>query len=239
MLTDQQLELKIPQNLAPEVRAFLNSLGEFQTLVSKYNFRVKTHSERSLQTFLGLPNEAQTEIIKGFTGFLEFLTSCHLDGMDLRSDALLLKTFLDRFGFIYDDGISDNICRGDVVEVYSVGQKQVFRNLAFMDLCNYTLLDLLSHDPYHLYERSEKIKHYLADVVNILVTRPYNLAFVSMDHIPKHVLREKFSDQRLSSIVEFKMTYPLYTWPPKDLAGFISIQRGQNIENSNQELSFL
>lgn len=227
------------QTLSPKVRDFLSSLESFQDLVAQYNFRLKTHSAKSLETFQSLPEALQTEIITGFTSYLGFLTKCHHDGIDLRNDKLLLATFLQMFGFIFDKRITDNVSFGDVVEVYSAGQKQIFRNLVFMDLCNYTLLDLLAHEPSALYERSDKIKKFMTDSVITLMCRPYNTDPIDLSHIPVHVIRELFSENPLSSMVEFRVAYPLYSWPPKDLAGFVVIQRGRNIEDAPADLSFL
>ena len=231
----------LSEMLSSSAQIFLNSLESFQGMVSKYGFQVRTHSEKSLQRFLGLEKHTQAEIIKGFTSYLSFLTKFQMDGLDLREDSLLLKTFLQQMGFIYDKGLSDQISPGDVIEVYTADQIQIFRNLVFMDLCNYTLLDLLTHDPYELYERSDLIKKELNQAVTTLSGRPMNTEPLDMSHIPKHILREKFSDQRLSSMVEFKCLSPLYTWPPKELAGFVAIQRGHNIleQGTSNELCFL
>jgi hypothetical protein len=239
MLNDLQNEGNFSPKLEPAVQEFLNSLDNFEALVSKFHFKVRTHSDRSLQRFSSLPKEIQAQIVKNFTGYQDFLTKCSSSGLDLRDDQLLLKAYLTETGFIYDRGIFDNISRGDVIEIYTKDQIQIFRNLAFMDLCNYTLLDLLSYDPYELYERSEKVKQYLMEVVNIVANRPRSTLPIEMSHVPSHVLREKFSDQRLTSSVQFKWVYPLYKWPNQEMTAFIAVQTGCNIAQASPELSFL
>lgn len=224
--------------LHPKTKSFLESLESFSELVVAFEYKVKPYSEESLKHFLGLELAKQEQIISNFDEYHNFFRAAFEQNINLRDDCRLLKTFTDRLGLIFGDDVFSTIRDGDVIEVYTSSLIQIYRNLAFMNLSTYTLLDLLSYEFYELFNRSETVNKYIFEAANTLSNRDYALTAYDMSHVPHHLVQERFSQEKLSIFVKFNRIYPLYTWPQK-FYGYLIIQRAKEAPMPLTELSFI
>lgn len=226
--------------LEKDILLFTQSLTSFKELAARYNFRIEPFSEASLQRFTTFPEVIRAHIIGNFNNYLDFLIESSKEDLSgLRDDRFLVGRFLKKMNLIHDDRLLDQITEGDIIEVYSKEIIQIFRNLNFMDVCSYTLLDLLTHQPYDLYDRSLQVVDKLKTIAMELETRPFNLQPMNLSNlIPVHALQEKFSEHRLSAMVTFKTAYPLYSWP-QNYFGVLVIQEGKLIKDPPKDFNFI
>lgn len=218
-------------------------LQTFCRFAQDKNINIRVYGENSLSKFLSRPLEEQAAILDGFKKYANLIDSAFLaQGAaapnQKYSEAELLKFCLGKLKLRIKSDVYDSITNDQIIELYTKEMKQVYRNLSFFKLCSYTLLDLLSYQPYELYERSLQVNHLLMEAQNELSTRAYCLEPLSLQHIPKHLTREKFSDQRLSFLIEFKEVYPVYT-ENNEYAGLLAIQEARPIENPDSGTIFI
>ena len=217
---------------------FVQSLEQFRKLVLSSDFKIRSYSEASLERFLNASPEKQKKAKESFNQFMSFFSQAEAEGIDLKDDAQLLRKVSKSMGLIFSDEVYSQVKSTDIIEIYNTDFNQIYRNLAFMNVCNYTLLDLLTHEPFELYERSLQINGYIANAAQTLLQRDYDLSPCSLTHIPQHLLREKFSEDRLTSLVTLKMAYPVYKWPRK-LHGWLVIQHGEPVGELLQDVAFI
>lgn len=224
--------------LTPEVQILLKTLSDFEGLLSQFQFKFQTHSEASLQRFASLPKETQGQITSGLQSYLQFLTFCSQSGFNLRFDRDLIRTFLKQMNFIYDESLIEQINDGSVIEIYNPENSQIFRNLRMLDICSYSLLDLLTYDPFELYDRSENVIGQLVDLSAKLAARPYDLSPVDLHYVPKHLVREIFSPRKVAVEVQFRIAYPLYKWP-QEYAGVLLIEDALPVSADSSSVGFI
>jgi hypothetical protein len=61
-----------------------------------------------------------------------------------------------------------------------------------------------------------------------------------LQHVPKHLWQEKFSQDKLTCLVQFKWMYPVYTWPQTHF-GYLVVQSGEVLNEipPQKHLSFI
>jgi hypothetical protein len=82
------------------------------------------------------------------------------------------------------------------------------------------------------------VNTWLMGAGQILAERPYSLAPISLGNIPKHVMREKFSEKKISFMIEFKEMYPVYTWN-REFYGYLILQGAQRMPDAAGAMAFI
>ena len=110
--------------------------------------------------------------------------------------------------------IFDKIDKEDIIEIWDLEGRQIFRSFHALRYFSYTIEELTSYPFYELFERSIEIEAaYAAEFVRILkgeVQATYQL------QIPPHIVRERISVRKNTSIIT-----PKYVSPLKDKHGRI------------------
>lgn len=108
--------------------------------------------------------------------------------------------------------IFDKIDREDIIEIWDLEGRQLFRSFHALRYFSYTIEELMSYPFYELFERDLEIEAaYAGEFVRVLkgeVQSTYKL------DIPTHVVREKMSARKNVSMVT-----PKYVSPLKDKNG--------------------
>ncbi len=110
-----------------------------------------------------------------------------------------LSSFLRRLGAKVDDSLFSEIHDGDVIEVYLFNADgtatQVYRNVAFLQMCSYDLLTLVSHSMQDLFRRPGEIEarmnELIADLFTSTVVKPVDLPAHEITEI-RHPRHRKF-----------------------------------------------
>lgn len=200
----------------------------------------------SVQKFLSLTPQQQDKAFSRFESYLELIgwpqsfpfNQKISNYKETYSEKDLLKVCARNLDINFHSDIYAKMTNEDIVEVYDRDFVQIYRNLGFFDLCSYSLLDLLSHEFYTLYERSLQVNSLMMEAGEQLVHRPYSLEPVSLRHISKHLMREKFSEKKISFMIEFKEMYPVYT-SRRDFYGYLIIQGVEKMPNAQTDLFFI
>lgn len=226
---------------------------EFMTLLESFarNLAIKgiviqPWGPVSAQKFLSLPLQQQEKVFGHFNSYLKLIGMAEgfpvnqeiSEYKEIYSEKDLLKVCARNLEVEFHSDIYTKITNEDIIEVYDRDLVQIYRNLGFFDLCSYSLLDLLSYEFYTLYERSLQVNSLMIEAGKQLIDRAYSLEPVSLRHISKHLMREKFSDKKISFMIEFKEMYPVYTFN-RDFYGYLIIQGVEKMPNAQTDLFFI
>lgn len=238
----QSFEMNSQPNIS-NVEDTQRVLALLETYADLLNFKghsVKPYSQTSIKKLLSFNPEERRQFHVRLQRFNTMMAGAVDSTKSHSDDRYFIELSAKKLGLIFDQGVYDILKPGDVVEIYNVDLMQVFRNFAFFDVCSYTLLDLMNNEFFELYDRSQLINHYIIEATTKINERPYDLSPISLQHVPKHLLQEKFSQDKLTSMVQFKWMYPVYTWP-QNLFGYLVIQSGEVLNEipPDQNLSFL
>ena len=228
------------QKLNPASVQFLDQL---QTLAvdisSRNNNLVKPWNPEAIERYKLKEAKKQERILKDSLVYADVFTAVGAETNPVENiERRLLEVCANKLGIVFDPNVYNTVTNDHIIEVYNEDLIQIYRNLSFFNLCSYNLLDLLSHEYYELYERSVQVNTQLFEVIKVLNSRPYNLEPISLTHIAPHVMREKFSDEQKSFIIQFQTMHPVYTWSRK-FYGYLVLQTAEVAATTSAETSNL
>jgi hypothetical protein len=231
---------QIKQSHSMETQRVLTLLEGYADLLYFKGHSVQPYSQTAIRKLLSFNEEQRRQFDVRLQRFNTMMSGNVDVEVAHKDDRYFIELCAKRMGLIFDKGVYDTLKTGDVVEIYNVDLIQVFRNFAFFDVCSYTLLDLINYEFFELYDRSQLINHYILEATATLSKRAYDLSPLSLQHVPKHLLQEKFSQDKLTSMVQFKALYPVYTWPQVHF-GYLVVQSGEVLSEipPEQHLSFI
>ena len=133
-----------------------------------------------------------------------------------------LQRAIWKYGLRAKYELSDYISEGDVIEVYTAENVQIYRNLAFFNLCSYSLMDVMTKEWYELYERPEFVTELLIKQIGELLQsgEPF------YPKIPVHLMTEKVSKEKRAFTTSFKYFLPLHDLKG-DCTAFIVVIRAE------------
>ncbi len=133
-------------------------------------------------------------------------------GVDLWDDVEFFRLSMSALGLSFPSDFIGKLGPEDVIEAYDLQRRQIFRNMRFMEMSSYSLLEMLSSDWTQLFERSGQITELLIQwSEKILWTENKTLEL----DIPKHVIRELRSCEPQACEVRQKYFAPLFSGPNK------------------------
>ncbi|MBX2986970.1 MAG: hypothetical protein KF802_03645 [Bdellovibrionaceae bacterium] len=204
-------------------------VGELSRLSSLFGDRLpleRVWSQRGYDKFKSLAVSRQQELLKALAGYYELVSGAlSSDPEALNSESRLLRQVIRNMNLIISESVYSLIEKDDIIEIYSKDLVQVYRGMGFMSICNYTLLELLTHEFHELYERSQQINGMMFEAVGRVAEVDMHEG-LPVSNIPKHLMRELFSEDRGVFQVEFRYMFPLFVWPQKYF-GFLVIQKAK------------
>jgi hypothetical protein len=117
-----------------------------------------------------------------------------------------LRTVMKRYGWKIDARVFDRIDETDTVEIYGTDFSLKCANIRFLQLCSYTLEEVLSYPFHELYERDQLvIKKYIEAGTEIFAGR----SDLVTDLGPDHLMTEIFSSRKKSFWIKTKFLAPV------------------------------
>ncbi len=141
-------------------------------------------------------------------------------------DLKFLKLSMRSLNLTYASDFSNLIGDEDIVEGYDMNRRQIFRNLRFMEITNYSLIQLLSHDWPMLFHRAKEVNDILMkQAEQDLWTGNVTIKSVA----PRHVTRELLCTPAQACEVFHKYFVPLYSGPNRP-GGVLSVCEGKTLD---------
>lgn len=189
-----------------------------QALQKRVGLSTLPFSTDAAQRFLQLPLDRQQKIQATVEGALHLIAATEIEPEKSpepsehpeKNHVLMALQFFD---LELRDDIWAKVHPDDIIEVYDASDIQIFRTFNFFKASSYSLLDLLTHEWFHLWERPKVI----LDGMLRLMERLHNeISSVEPAGIPRHILKEILEDKvngissRKSIQIDFNVVCPLY-----------------------------
>lgn len=161
----------------------------------------------NLPFFSVLPTERKSEILKHFGFYLDLCTAQLQEGQSLRDSQTFTWRALKACGLTPGSDFLQRITPGDVVEIYSTTNNQIFRNLEFFDFCSYTLEELFSREWWNLFSRSETVTNNIMNIASSIFAGEHPKGI----HYPvlAHTVKEISSPEKFEWNMDIKFLGPL------------------------------
>ena len=204
--------------------------GLLDQLAKKINAKVGAHiqpfSGSSILSFHQLSAEKQGGLVGTVQGLLSLLDVKSNDSANPEEhpEREHVEMALKFFGMELRDDIWKHISPNEIIEIYDSSDIQVFRTLNFFKASSYTLLDLLTYEWFHLWQRPSVI---LEKMMNLGQRLHSSINGIEPAGIPRHILKEILEDKenglssRKSIQIDFNVVCPLYRKDKNERAGYI------------------
>lgn len=192
------------------------------SLLSAENFKTKAYRDEKLPHFSVLSTAKKIEVINHLEVYYNLCAEHLGEGQALRDSKRFTWRALVKMNLTPLSDLLNRITAGDIVEIYSCDNIQLFRNLEFFDVCSYSLEELFCVEWYRLFRRDQQITDLLGQKVQELLEYKYPEGIVGP--LPEHIVTETFSDEKFQSNFFMKVLAPLYQ--NKRIAAFICIEHG-------------
>jgi len=162
---------------------------------------------------------------------------CSSENIDPWDDREFFRLSMRTMGLTFPKDFTDHIRTSDLIEGYNMNRLQIFRNMRFMEISGYSLLEILSMEWTVLYDRPRAITERMISLCdNVLWEANRTIVF----DVPAHYIRELRSIDRNVYEIKFKHLTPLFIGPnqPFGMLGTSSIEFIGRETNSDN-LSFI
>lgn len=149
------------------------------------------------------------------------------EGYKVRDTLSLTWRALRQLNLVPTSEIFGEIRETDVVEVYSTDHVQLFRNFSFFDFCSYTLEELSVFEWWLLFERDQSVTESIISESQKIF--PGDLKETLTPNIPRHVLKEIRSSDRLMMSCEIRRMSPLFK--NRQVAGIMVLEEVHLVSN--------
>ncbi|MGZ3722406.1 MAG: hypothetical protein ACXVA9_05720 [Bdellovibrionales bacterium] len=212
---------------------------EHKLIALAADFKLNLHrSPPVIRTHLAnLSAPALADVFAGMNTLIQNFQTCMEEDIDPWDDVEFFKLSMRSQGLSYPGDFLDNVARGDLIEGYDMKRLQVFRNMRFMELSSYSLMEILSYEWPLLFDRANAITTEMISYCDeILWTANRTIPF----DIPLHFIRELRSEERQLLEVRFKYLSPVFSGPnqPFGLLGTCSVKQ-VNAEAHRDNLDFV
>ncbi len=201
------LSLSLISSATAQETRFKALAGAFCEMTQSIGIQLEPYSDGSLSKFRSLPPEIQTQKLAAFETYFRCCERAVRSGIGLSDGISLLKAILKDLGLHINEDTASLLTNAEVIEVYRNDLTQLFRNLRFLEICSYPLMDLYVHEISELYRRP----HVLTDAT----IREFTQVLTSTDRkplfcdVPDHFLEEIFSPGKHKFYIRHKLIAPV------------------------------
>jgi hypothetical protein len=184
-------------------------IAEFVEQAKRDGIHVRGFSaERPLETvFTKFPVEKQMGIYQGFKRYYDVLSGASKEGIPLSEGPRLLWRMLSKLNLHPCAEFFDKVHSEDVIEIYDRDLMQIFRNLKFLELCNYSLDQIFSYEVTELFSRPEAATMQMLHSVQGVLDGTHQKTVAAK--IPVHVLEETRTPEKGKFRIEHGFLSPL------------------------------
>ncbi|MBT4760553.1 MAG: hypothetical protein HOO06_02545 [Bdellovibrionaceae bacterium] len=200
----------------------------FSLLLKRYDVLINAYTPYSLSHFYNLPLGKQQEIYNNFKYYSDFCYEIHNSGVSLKDNVKTLRAAFNTLKMRTSDSFLTNIVDTDLIEIYNMEGRQIFRNFRLFEMSSLSLLELISNEWPELFERSLDVTEHIHKHITQALSGQQDL--ISMENVPTHLMRERMTDVKIAHFVNFKFIAPVYTGPEK-IENFIISSGSKKVED--------
>lgn len=178
-------------SIEAQFRVVLADLSELFKDIRKYP---RSNRSETWSKFRSYPKETQRDCLNRAQLYLEICQTTLNNGGSLSDTSKLLWYAIRKLGLIPSDDLFEYIENSNVVEIYDSNGVQIFRNHRFFDICSYDFPELFTYSWPELYERDDSIDSMIMGYATQIYNKECETT-ISVEDIPYHKMREKFSPE--------------------------------------------
>jgi hypothetical protein len=220
--------------LTSEEYEFRELAERFCAMAGAVGVRLLPYTEGSLNKFRGLSEDQRILKLAGFKTYFECCERATRAGVGLNDGIGLLKSVLADLGLRVSAETLSYLSDEDVIEVYRCDLTQLFRNLRFLEICSYPLMDLYVNEWPELYRRPHVLTQAIID--EFLQLRASGSDRPLMSRLPEHFLEEIFSPGRHKFYIRQKILAPILD-QDNQMVGVVSSLRANLLKESEANYS--
>lgn len=210
---------------------FANCVRRITELAKRENSVLEPLALPHLQYFSRLNESAQVEVLSHIEAITHASNELTVDGQSLRSSPRLTQMYLRHMGYRIFDGIWEKIDELDIVDLYGLDNRMIFACMRMLESVSYTLEDLYCRTWMELYHRGQ------TDIAQQLgkaceeVFQGKHPEYVSMEHLPVHIVVEAGSPQKLQFLDRPKFFLPVYKY--EQIIAVMCVHKGAAVVKSS------
>jgi hypothetical protein len=215
------------ERFTAEQMQVLNKIESINRLLILNDINCKTYSPEALKKLASMNDiEALRRVEKSYAHLEEILGDVIPQTKEDHHNTEIhyLKKALNKFGMRVEDDFWANLRKGDAIEVYGTDMIQKYRSLNFYNFTSYSLLDLVIHEWYVLWERPLSIMNAMMEMADDIIKGRRGSGKMNLK---RHLIREIFDSGITEPFVpralavDLKYAAPVYKSVGKQVAGFI------------------
>lgn len=233
------LNAAIDIQLTPLESALMTDLELLAQVVRKQGYSCRAFSPKSLVILRTLPIEKKQLLAKQIKNILYIIAYTPQTEVPAgqHPERSYVEQALNMYDLEADGDFWGKLEKDDVIEVYSAENIQLFRTFNFFKISSYSLLDLLTNEWFHLWERPSFVLDALIQAsVDMMEGR---MKQATQINAARHILKEIYHDDSIdfktsSVLVEPGIACPLYEKGTRNIRGFLFSLRGQVMGYDNE-----
>jgi hypothetical protein len=134
------------------------ALRNFESVAERFlGTSLANPNPQSWMKFASLSQDHQLGAIRGIESQAAFIQAAMEEGLDAFDELGMLDYAKRTFSLLGDSQYSNQIQKGDIVEIVDSDFIQIYRSYSCFSLCNYSLLELSSYPWWELYDRPSRV----------------------------------------------------------------------------------
>lgn len=220
-------------------RLLLAELENFGSLALSLGIPNRAVSQKGIEKLATLSTSKKLEVISYLKIWSQWICS-DIEGSKVRHkhcEKSTLRKALDYYGLDLHEDFWNTMTEDQFVEIYSPDMIQMYRSLSFLGISGYSIMDLMTTEWYHLWERPKRVTEELLKTAD-----KYANSYVPVQRFPvqKHLLREIYITGLTepfiprATLVEFQYIGTLLDRKTKLPAGFICTSTGHIVADGKE-----
>lgn len=194
-------------------------LEDFCAGAQKHGYEIRPYTLNSLPHFIKLEHSIQLGIFQNFSRYCKVLRDAEMNGISWKDNKQIVWRMISELGLRPPSNLFSKFDDAEVIEIYDSRFVQVFRNLAFFEVCSYSIEELFCFEWTQLYKRPQSATDQLIE----LCTKVFKGEIREAVHsgVPDHLLHEIFSTRQNIIKMEQRWISPLFdeTGTPAGVVG--------------------
>jgi PAS domain-containing protein len=212
-----------------------NLVEEFRAQARKEGIPLRSPPDSSAwQKIDSLPLPMRQAMLNGFANFYGIYSAAVEEEIGFQESRKVLWRMIARMKLLCCSDLFNAIDDHDVIEVYDSSLIQIFRNLRFLELCTYSMEEVLAHEWTQLFRRPASVDAEILRVSREILESRHLSTFKAP--FPAYALEETFSDERARFWIEHGVISPLFDSEHRVVA-FVSTLKATPIPAPRSEIA--
>lgn len=195
-------------------------------LLAKCNFEIAPYEDENLIWFSQLPSADKKRIIQDVSDYIYICSSEYIEKGTLSNSTSFVWRGLNEMGLKFTSDMFGHIKNDQIVEVYSLENKQIFRNLNFFDYVSYTLEELFCRPWTDLFHRPDiENTARIVDVIQSVVGTKTSY-FNNNQFVKDHLCEERGSQFEMKVTYKLKSMFPVFS-SNKQVSGYLAVEEAE------------